>query len=384
MRSGLYFITLATSGIAFGATLFGCATSRVAGAELRPLLQTIREVQVDGKGSAQAADAWERLIEVDANELPQILAALDDAGPIAANWLRTAVDAIAERELAANSKLPTDALERFILNTDHKPRARRLAFDVLTRVDKSAHDRLIPGLLHDPSVEFRRDAVQRLLGEAEKQLKEERSGEAIQAFRRALDGARDKDQIDFIAKQLRDLEQDVDLPRHFGFLMHWHLVGPFDNTDRKGFAASYPPEQELDLKAGYEGKEEPVSWHGYSSEDDYGMVDLNQPFGKLKETVAYAWTDFTSDGERHVELRLGCKNAWKVWLNGTLVFERDEYHRGMRLDQYRMPVTLRTGRNDILVKACQNEEQHTWTVQWQFQLRVCDPTGTAVLSTTRP
>ena len=82
---------------------------------------------------------------------------------------------------------------------------------------------------------------------------------------------------------------------------------------------------------------------------------------------------------QELELRLSTPNAWKLWLNGELIFQRDEYHRGMQLDQYKMPVTLRPGKNDILVKACQNEQEESWTVEWQFQLRVCDATGTAVL-----
>ena len=34
----------------------------------------------------------------------------------------------------------------------------------------------------------------------------------------------------------------------------------------------------------------------------------------------------------------------------------------------------------ILVKACQNEQTEKWTVEWEFQLRVCDSTGTAILA----
>ena len=95
-------------------------------------------------------------------------------------------------------------------------------------------------------------------------------------------------------------------------------------------------------------------------------------------------TEFVSETARPAELRLGCKNAWKVWLNGKLLFSRDEYHRGMQIDQYRMPVELEAGRNTILVKACQNEQVESWTVEWEFQLRVCDKLGTALLSATTP
>ena len=99
--------------------------------------------------------------------------------------------------------------------------------------------------------------------------------------------------------------------------------------------------------------------------------------------MGYAWTDFDSPREQQVELRLGCKNAWKLWLNGEFIFGRDEYHRGMQMDQYRYRVTLRPGVNRILLKVCQNEQQEDWTVQWEFQLRVCDETGTAILSERR-
>ena len=53
-------------------------------------------------------------------------------------------------------------------------------------------------------------------------------------YRQALNAARDIDQIEEIAKHLTEkLEQELDLPRHFGFLMHWKVIAPFDNTERK-------------------------------------------------------------------------------------------------------------------------------------------------------
>jgi hypothetical protein len=75
---------------------------------------------------------------------------------------------------------------------------------------------------------------------------------------------------------------------------------------------------------------------------------------------------------------LGCKNAWKIWLNGTLLFSRDEYHRGQKMDQYKLKCRLKKGPNDLLVKCCQNEQTESWTVEWEFQLRVCDGAGTGI------
>ena len=114
------------------------------------------------------------------------------------------------------------------------------------------------------------------------------------------------------------------------------------------------------------------------------MVDINKAYGDLKGVTAYAYTEFSSDSARPAELRLGCKNGWKIWWNGQFVFGRDEYHRGMQIDQYRFPIQLQPGRNTVLVKVCQNEQVEDWTREWQFQLRICDGAGTAILAAEPP
>ena len=51
----------------------------------------------------------------------------------------------------------------------------------------------------------------------------------------------------------------------------------------------------------------------------------------------------------------------------------------MEIDQYRLSAELKPGKNVILIKCCQNEQKEDWTTEWEFQLRVCDRTGTAIL-----
>ncbi len=55
----------------------------------------------------------------------------------------------------------------------------------------------------------------------------------------------------------------------------------------------------------------------------------------------------------------------------------------MRIDQYRLPIQLQKGKNTILVKLCQDEQEKPWTKEWQFQLRVSDATGAAILAQNR-
>ena len=288
---------------------------------------------------------------------------------------------IAGNTLAKGGELPLVELGEFLLNRSHDAKPRALAFELIRRVDAEAAEQLIPGLLGDPSVDLRREAVARLLGQAEGFLANAgNKPAAVLLYRQALDAARDLDQIKSISGALRELGRKVNLTRHFGFLVDWQMAGPFHNKDRAGFESVFGPEKNADLSASYDGMDGKVKWQGYSTGDEYGMVDFNKPYGDLKEVTGYAQTEFVSSIDRPAELRLGCKNAWKIWLNGELIFGRDEYHRGMRIDQYKLPVQLKKGGNTILVKACQNEQVEDWTVQWQFQLRVCDATGTGIHS----
>lgn len=353
-------------------------------ADLDRNLRTIRAIESEGRGNKEAALAWRELARGSAQDLPAIFLAFDGANPLVVNYLRGLVEAISQRELEKGAKLPAAEIEKFILDTSHDPHGRRLAFEVLARVDPTASDRLIPGMINDPSVEFRRDAIARLIDEAAKLLAAEKRDDARHTLAKGLAAARDDDQVQVLKKQLEGLGEKVDLPGHFGFLMSWQLVAPFDNVDKKGLAAVYPPERELDLAAMYEGKEgQKIGWVAHTTGSEYGVVDLAKALGPFKGSVAYAVTEFQSAAERQVDLRLGTPNSWKVWLNGELVFAREEYHRGMNLDQYRMRGKLKPGKNVILIKICQNEQKEEWAQRWQFQLRVCDATGTAVLSTDR-
>lgn len=358
--------------------------SAAAPAELAKHIGAIQAVGPEGKGTAEAAKAFQVLSASDAQAVLPLLQAIEKSGPIARNWLRSAVEVIVEREHKAGKSLPVDGLKAFVLDRKQAPEARRLAFELFSTIDRDGAVKMVPGFINDPSTELRRDAVAELIGRGKPLLKSNKAA-ATEIYRRALDAARDVDQIKEVSKELKEgLGQSVDLQRHFGFLTNWQIVGPFHNKERGGFTAEFPPEKEVDLSATYQGKDGEVRWQALQSDDAYGKVDINKPFGKLKEVTAFAYHVFEAEEARPAELRLGCKNAWKVWHNGKLLFGRDEYHRGQRIDQYKMPITLQEGKNTILVKLCQNEQKEKWTVEWEFQLRVCDATGTAILAKNRP
>jgi hypothetical protein len=337
-------------------------------------------VDREGRGNEAASAAWKEVVKAGPAALPALVAAAGKGSPVADNWVRLAADVIVANAVKEKRAVPVAEIEAFLRDRAQPEPGRQLAFELLQRADRSRADALEPSLADDPVQSLRRGAVQRLIDSA----KGKSGPDAIAAYQKALAAVRDEDQTKLIAAELKKLGVPVDLPRHFGFLTKWQVIGPFDNTERKGFDTVFPPEKAVQLDATHEGKGKPVKWQPFESTDEYGKLDFNKPLGMQKEATAYAVTTVEAPAERDVELRLGCKNAWKVWLNGELLFGRDEYHRGQQMDQYKMKCRLKKGSNTILVKACQNEQKEDWTVEWEFQLRLCDSAGTAIASATTP
>jgi hypothetical protein len=233
-------------------------------------------------------------------------------------------------------------------------------------------------MLDDPSPELRRDAVAAVLADAEKKLSAGDKDAARTAYRKALTGAVDEDQVENIAKALKELGVEVDLNAHYGFIRSWHLVAPFDNSKLNGYSTVYPPEKGIDLKAVYQGKGTEARWAPHTTDDLHGIVNLNTALAKHKGAVAYAYAVVESETERTVEVRVGSDTAVKIFLNGQELFGYEEYHHGTRVDQYTAKGQLKKGRNEILLKVCQNEQTEDWAQDWLFQARLSDATGVAV------
>jgi hypothetical protein len=376
-----------TTWKAWGAALYLAAAGVLAAADPAPsadqaltdLVMRLKAVGPEGAGNLAASAASRELSGRGPEALPALLRALDGAGPLASNWLRASIDAIAERAQVAGRPLPAAEIEAFLLDRSHDGPARRLAYEWLARVDPSAPDRLVPGMIDDPGVELRRDAVARRLEAAEDLLEKAEKPAALEAYRKLFPAARDEDQVELIAKRIEELGEKVDVGRHYGFVRSWRLIGPFDSTGGIGFAARYPPEEAaptaIDFGAQHPGKSGPVRWTEHTTDERRGVVDLNKALGKLQGVVAYGATVIRAGEAGPVSIRVGTPNALKVWLNGRLLIQCEEYHHGMSIDQYRGTGRLEKGDNWILIKLCQNEQTEDWAQAWTFQLRACDLTG---------
>ncbi len=364
----------AMSRLRFALVLGVLLSTSVHAAETSELIEKIKSVGKRGAGHDAAAVAVKQLQKAGVGAAIPILNAMDDANPLAFNWLQVAFESVVDSAIKDGSVSAKD-LEAFALDRTHHGRSRRVAFDWLVKCDSTASERLIPQMLDDPSGPLRREAVARII----EQAKDGASDEAkLALWKKALTGAVDKDQVDEVAKALEKLDQPVDLVHHFGLLTEWRVIGPFDNTDMKGFDVAYPPEKELDFDAEYEAKTEPVKWEKLASERKDGAFDLAELTAPHKGAISYAYTEFTSAENQEVEFRLATANAWKLWVNGKLVFAREEYHRGMQFDQYIVRGEIKKGKNTFLMKVCQNEQEQDWAQRWAFQFRIVDDSGRAV------
>ncbi len=374
-------VLVGVSLIAGGSTARVPASPKSASADsVEKSLAVVRAVDKGGEGHLDAQRAMQSLAAADVSALPKILRSFDGAGPLAANWLRNAFETLADQNVRLKRPLPVAEIEAYVRGPSHDPRARRLAYEWLAKVDPTATARLIPGMLLDPAPELRRDAVALRMSEAAKVDAAHDQPRAVKLYREALAGALADDQVKAIAQALGKLGEKVDISKHFAFLTHYSVIGPFDNHGGRGLEAVYPPENEIRLGASYKGQIGNVAWQTVDSQGDYGIVDIAKQIKNYKGSAMYLLTHFQSPTAHHVELRLGTDNAWKIWVNGTKLFSRNEYHRGMALDQYRIPVTMKAGENVILLKLCQNEQTEDWAQIYQFQLRVCDSNGRGIAS----
>lgn len=358
-----------------GGLLLGFFATHGAAQEAQSLVLRIKAVGKEGVGNVEAAKAFKQLVQQGPGVLPDVLAGMDDASPIALNWLRAAVESIQDKALQQGQKIPATKIEAFLKDTRHAGPSRRLAYECLVRIDPNTPERLLPKMLDDPSAELRRDAVAGKLQWAIKGTFDNMDARK-DYYQSLLKHARDRDQVNAICTELKTHGVEIDQTKHFGFVTRWNLVGPFDNVKGVGFHNVYPPEKGVDVKTTYVGKSnEMVRWQEHTTAKPLGMVDLTEAFGKLKGAVVFAYAAVTSDAERSVELRAGSNNAVRIWLNGKEVFFREEYHHGFEMDQHVGKGALKVGRNEILIKVCQNEQTESWAQQWSFQLRVCDYLG---------
>lgn len=350
-------------------------THNISGVDIQPWMETLHAIGSEGEGNEAAMESWVRLSELPVSAIPTLIDGLRDGSLIGNNWIRLAIQTVMDSPASGFDDQTALSLITMVTDQSLPATSRHEAYQVIERFKPDIAHSLVSLFLNDPSLPLRRLSVSQILDQAAQFKQDNQPQSAIETYQRALTSARDIDQLEAIVGELNQLGQDITIAQAFGFILDWNIIGPFDNANRDGYDAVFPPEKAIRPDTGVPGKIGDVAWKPYVTKDSYGKVDVNEAIAAIKDATAYAYRDFISPTEQTAELRLGCKNAWKIWFNGEYVFGRDEYHRGAQIDQYIFPVTFKKGANRILIKICQNEQTESWTREWEFQFRICDRLG---------
>ena len=186
---------------------------------------------------------------------------------------------------------------------------------------------------------------------------------------------------------LAEFYRDNDMPekaeahiQKTGFIIEdeWLILGPFDNTNGIGYNTAYISEdaKQIDATAKYEGIDGKVRWEKSTDDTLNAYINLGED---VDWGVAYAFTTVISPDKREILFRFDSDDEGTIWLNGEKVFTHTKSHSAT-IDRYTIPVTLRSGENNILVKVCEAEGG------WGFYLRITDIDGNPFddLKITRP
>lgn len=165
-------------------------------------INAIRTISAEGQGNAEAVTAWREVSKLPAADLPLILQGMTNTSQLAKNYLYMAVKVVAA---AGGNKVPTGALEGFLVNISQDPAARKLCYDLLMERDVSVKERILPKLLKDPSPALRREAVARLMVLGKLAKDQKKNDQSVTHYQEALKGAIEEEQVKEIAEELKAL-----------------------------------------------------------------------------------------------------------------------------------------------------------------------------------
>lgn len=127
----------------------------------------------------------------------------------------------------------------------------------------------------------------------------------------------------------------------------WHYLGPIrDGSFDLAFDSTYEPEREIRLDKAYLNNMQ--HWTPHPEWDDARPHTL--PEGG---NTSYLYRAIHSPTQQTVTLSFGSDDAIKAWLNGAQILA-NKAMRGVAADQDKIPVTLRPGKNELLVKIINN------------------------------
>ena len=173
--------------------------------------------------------------------------------------------------------------------------------------------------------------------------------------------------------QLKDISEKVrqykldDFLDMLGFVNSFKIIGPFGRKGLDTFNEVFPPEQEFDFNAAYPGSVDLVNWQS-ASVDSKGYLDFLKFLSPSDWVCAYAYCKVISPKAVPAQLRLGTNDTATLWFNGQKLLSKN-IERSAAPDSDILPVRLKKGENNIIIKVCNTE------INWGLYLRLTDNHG---------
>src|SRR5262245_42137156 len=150
------------------------------------LRKDIDVVAAQGLGTAAGREAWQRLADAGPEAARLLLEAMDTPSVVKANWFYTALDRVVLRARQDKTAgLDLDHLLSFAKDTRRQGRARRVALEIVEEARPGSLAKLLPGWTDDP--EFRPEALDLVMEEAARLVKEGKNAAAIDKYRLAFE-----------------------------------------------------------------------------------------------------------------------------------------------------------------------------------------------------
>lgn len=167
------------------------------------------------------------------------------------------------------------------------------------------------------------------------------------------------------------------------YIPEWYMIGPFPNlrnsdTERFGIDTVYPPEEEIDLSATYEGVDaQQIRWKAVDGKPggyDMGLWNMFQPSDFI---ITYALTYVYSSEDQTVPLMFSSDDGAKVFVNDEQVYRFLAVNIA-RPDQFEIELPLKKGWNKVLLKLENNFGGYA------FYARFIDPNKELKVSRKKP
>jgi hypothetical protein len=346
--------------------------------------RVIRILQTTGDSPDQShmsVGAVRYLSSQDAEVIPLILVGMNSQPMTVVNWMRCAFDDISERELVAGGeRIDRDALRKIAEDSKQSLYARRLAIDLLEKLEPGTRRRFLESRLED--AEFGPDAIAETLVSAAELKGCGDVEKAKTLLRTTFLATVEPEQTRLVAGRLKEVGDPVPVALHLGIVNHWHIIGPFPGLDMQAATEFLPPEMKPDFDAKYEGKSGRIEWKSVELTADEEWLDFKKYLGDGDDVVAYAAANLVVDRDRDVEFRAGADDNLQLWLNGERVLTSTGYYQRSRTDRHRVKVRLNQGTNLILAKVCDakrsTDPPFGDSNRWQMSLRIVDERGRGV------